>query len=148
MILRRLTDWPTAGWSPFRELDRIQRELGLLTRGLVREPVAGVFPLMNLTEDKENYYVRAELPGVKGGDLEIHATGDSLTISGERKIPEEENATFHRREREEGRFSRVVTLPGEIDTNRVEASCVDGVLKIVLPKAEASKPKQIQVKSS
>lgn len=149
MLLRRLTGLPASGWNPFSELERIQRELGLLTRGLMREPAAGVFPLMNLSEDRDHYFLRAELPGIKAGDLEISATQDSLTISGERKISEEdENATFHRREREEGRFSRVVTLPGEIDTGKVEASCADGILTIVMPKAEAAKPKQIRVKSS
>jgi HSP20 family protein len=149
MLLRRIAGLPTAGWNPFNELARIQRELGWLSRGLTREPAAGVFPLMNLTEDRDHYYLRAELPGIKAGDLEISATGDSLTISGERKISEEEdeNVTFHRREREGGRFSRVITLPGDIDTGKVEAKCADGILTIVLPKAEASKPKQIQVKS-
>jgi len=148
MLLRKLSDWPTSSWNPANELERIQRELGHLTRGFTREPMAGVFPLMNLTEDKDNYYVRAELPGIKGGDLEIQATGDSLTISGERKISEDANATYHRRERESGKFSRILTLPGEIDTDKVEATCVDGILTIRLPKAEASKPRQITVKSS
>jgi HSP20 family protein len=149
MLLRRLTGLPTTGWNPFNELDRIQRELGWLTRGLTREPAAGVFPLMNLTEDRDRYYLRAELPGIKAADLDISATSDTITISGERKIAGgDENVTFHRREREAGRFSRVVTLPGDVDTGKVEASCTDGILTIVLPKAEASKPKQIQVKSS
>jgi len=149
MLLRRISGLPTTGWNPFSELDRIQRELGLLRGGLMREPAAGVYPLMNLTEDRENYYLRAELPGIKAGDLEISATGDSLTISGERKISEgDETVNFHRREREGGRFSRVITLPGDIDTGKVEARCADGILTIVLPKAEASKPKTIQVKSS
>lgn len=149
MLLRRLTGLPTSGWNPFSELERIQRELGWLTRGLVREPAAGVFPLMNLGEDRDHYYLRAELPGIKAADLEISATPESLTISGERKISaEDEDATFHRREREGGKFSRVVTLPGEIDTGKVEASCADGILTIVMPKAAAAKPKQIHVKGS
>jgi HSP20 family protein len=147
MLLRRIADWPTS-WNPFSELERIQRELSSLTKGFTREPAAGVFPLMNLTEDKESYYVRAELPGIKGSDLEIHATGDSLSISGERKISEDGAATYHRRERDAGKFSRILTLPGEIDANKVEATCVDGILAIRLPKAESTKPKQITVKSS
>lgn len=149
MIIRRLTDFPSFGWNPFSELERIQRELGLVTRGLTKEPFAGVFPLMNLTEDKDHYYVRTELPGIRGEDIEISATADTITLSGERKFPEEdENATYHRREREAGKFSRILTLPGEIDTEKVEAKCADGILAIVLPKAEASKPRQISVKSS
>ncbi len=154
MILRRMTGWPSwgGGWNPFGEIERIRQEMNwlsdALTRGFVREPSAGVFPLMNLTEDKNNYYVRAELPGIKGDDLEISVTEDSISLSGERILsPGDEKATYHRREREAGKFSRVVSLPGLIDTGKVEAKSADGVLTIVLPKAEASKPKQITIKN-
>jgi HSP20 family protein len=116
---------------------------------MYREPTAGVFPLTNVTEDDHNYYVRAELPGIAAGDIDISVTGDSVSISGERKIPAEKKGTrYHRREREAGKFSRMIGLPGQIDTGKVEASCVDGVLIVVVPKAEAAKPKQITVKSA
>jgi HSP20 family protein len=109
---------------------------------------AGVFPLINLTEDKDNYYVRAELPGVKGDELDIQVTGKNLAISGERKIAiEEEGAKYHRREREAGRFSRMIELPGEVDADNVEANLENGILSIVVSKAEITKPKQITVKS-
>lgn len=154
MLWRRRTDWPTWNWtSPFEELERMRKQMDLLaggiSRGLFREPAAGVFPLMNVTEDKDKYYVRAELPGLKAGDLDISITGDTLSISGERKIPaEDEKAQYHRREREAGKFSRILTLPGQLNTEKVEAHCNDGTLTVVLPKAEAAKPKQITVKSS
>ncbi|MBW1681544.1 MAG: Hsp20/alpha crystallin family protein [Deltaproteobacteria bacterium] len=154
MLFQRMTDWPTwGGLRPFEELERMRRQMERLTegltRGLWREPISGVFPLLNVTEDKENFYVRAELPGVKAEDLELSVTGDSLTLSGERKIAaEDENARYHRREREAGKFSRIVTLPAQVEPAKVEASCADGVLTVVLPKAEASKPKTISVKSS
>ena len=122
---------------------------GGLSRGLWGEPAAGVFPLMNITEDKSNYYVRAELPGIKADELEMSVTGDTLSVSGERKLPvEDERAQYHRSEREAGRFSRIVTLPGQLNTGKVEARCTDGVLTVTLPKAEAAKPKQITVKTS
>jgi HSP20 family protein len=125
--------------------------MDLLTQGMTQgyvHPPAGVFPLTNATEDKENYYVRAELPGLKAADLDIHVTGNSLSIAGERKIPEEKkNAKYHRRERESGTFSRMITLPGQINTAKVQATCVDGVLTVTLPKAADAKPKQISVKS-
>ena len=109
---------------------------------------AGVFPLINLTEDKDNYYVRAELPGVKGEELDIQVTGKNLAISGERKIAAvEEGARYHRREREAGTFSRMIGLPGEVNSNNVEASLENGILSIIVPKAEIAKPKQITVKS-
>ena len=104
---------------------------------------------MNMTEDKENFYVRAELPGIAGDDLDISVTGDTLTISGERVMPtENETAKYHRREREAGKFSRIVNLPSQIDTTKVKASSDDGILTVTLPKAEETKPKQITVKTS
>lgn len=154
MIINRLSNWP--GWEsrgPFSELERMRQEMERLTEGLNRglfwERTAGVFPLVNLTEDGDHYYLRAELPGIKASDLDISVTGTSVTISGERKIPEEgEGATYHRREREAGRFSRTVTISDPVETAKIEAECKNGVLTITLPKAEESKPRQIAVKSS
>ena len=155
MLLRRMTEWPERDWTyPFGELERMRRQMdwlsgGNLARGLFREPSAGVFPLMNVTEDKGNFYVRAELPGFKGDELDISVTGDTLSISGERKLPaEDEKARHHRREREAGSFSRIISLPTQINTGKVEATSTDGVLTVVLPKAEEAKPKQIAVKAS
>ena len=100
-----------------------------------------------VTEDKENYYVRAELPGIKSNELDIQVTAEGISISGERKIPVEgNNVRYHRREREAGKFSRSINLPGEIDVNKVEASMKNGVLKVTIPKSEAAKPRQITVK--
>ena len=154
MLLRRISDWPTRGWtSSFEELESMRRQMNLLNqgleRGLWREPTPGVFPLVNVTEDKNSYHVRAELPGLKADELDISVTGDTLSISGERKLPvEEENAQYHRREREAGKFSRIISLPSQINTGKVEARCADGILTVVLPKAEEAKPKQIAVKAS
>jgi HSP20 family protein len=154
MLLRRVTDWPTGGWtSPFEELERMRRQVdwltGGLSRGLFREPRAGVFPLMNVTEDKDNYYVRAELPGLNVDELDISVTGDSLSISGERKLSvENPKAQYHRREREAGKFSRIVNLPAQVNTGKAGARWTDGILTVVLPKAEVAKPKQISVKAS
>jgi len=154
MLLRRITERPVWGWrNPFEELEPMRRQMdwlsGGLSRGLFAEPAAGVFPLMNITEDGDNCYVRAELPGLKANELEISVTADTLSISGERKLAaEDEKAQYHRREREAGTFNRIVSLPGLIDTGKVEARCADGVLTVILPKAEAAKPKQIAVKAS
>jgi HSP20 family protein len=152
MAILRTPSWSGFGWPSFGELDRMKNDmdklLGGLARGVFREPGAGVFPLLNLTEDSNNYFVRAELPGVKPADLDISVTGDGLSISGERKIPtEEKGAKYHRKEREAGTFSRILSLPGPIDGDKVEATCKDGILTVVLPKTEAAKPKQISVKT-
>jgi HSP20 family protein len=152
-IIRRF-GWPTT-WRErgFDDLESIRRQMDRLFEGLAgwpsRELTAGVFPLTNVTEDKDNYYVRSELPGMAADELDISMTGDALSISGERKIPAEEaDAKYHRREREAGRFSRVISLPGHIDTEKAEASCTDGVLTVVVPKAEAAKPRQISVRTA
>ena len=151
MAVFRTVGWPTRPWGTFGDLDRMRKDMDRLFQSLGDfggEPAAGVFPLTNVAEDDHNYYVRAELPGMVAADIDISVTGDSVSISGERKIPSEKKGTrYHRREREAGKFSRMIGLPGELNTNKVEASCVDGVLTIVMPKAEASKPKQITVKS-
>jgi HSP20 family protein len=153
MIFRRVSNWPAFYWrTPFGELERLKRQMDLLGEGALggalRGPSAGVFPLMNVTEDKDNYYIRAELPGIKSDELEISVTGDTLSIAGERKISEEKgDVKYHRREREAGKFSRILNLPSQINTAKVEARCVDGLLSIVMPKAETAKQKQIVVKS-
>ena len=128
------------------QIERLFQKLG---GELSREPMAGVFPLTNVTEDQDNYYVRAELPGTKADELDISVTGNSLSLSGERTIPTENaNAQYHRREREAGRFSRIISLPTQIDPSGVEAHCADGILTVVLPKPEVEKPRQITVQTS
>ena len=150
MSYRRFFHVPT--WrirNPWEELHRMRQQLDHMFDDTPRQRLtAGVFPLINLTEDKDNYYVRAELPGVKGDDLDIQVTGKNLAISGERKIAaEEEGARYHRREREAGTFSRIIGLPGDIDSDKVDASLVNGILTIMVSKAEIAKPKQISVSS-
>ena len=102
--------------SAFSELEQMRQDMDRLMKGFGGSsfglPTAGVFPLVNLTEDKDGYYVRAELPGLKAEELNISATGNTLSISGERKIASEgQNIRYHRREREAGSFSRVISLP-------------------------------------
>jgi HSP20 family protein len=154
MLWRRVSGQPTWDWTnPFEEVDRMRMEMDRLTDSLTRRflggPAAGVFPLMNLTEDKDNYYVRAELPGLKADEVDISVTGKTLSIAGERKFPaEDEKAQYHRREREAGRFSRIISLPAQVDPDKVDAQCAEGVLTVVLPKTETAKPKQIAVKTA
>ena len=148
MIYQRFFNVPTyIIRSPWDELHRMRQELDQMFDDSPQQRVsAGVFPLINLTEDKDNYYVRAELPGVKGEELDIQVTGKNLAISGKRKIAaEEDSAKYHRREREAGTFSRMIGLPGEVDTDKVDAKLENGILSIVVSKAEIAKPKQISV---
>ena len=150
MIYRRFFNVPTYRIrSPWDELNRMRQQLDRMFDDTPNQRVsAGVFPLINLTEDKDHYYVRAELPGLKGDELDIQVTGKNLAISGERKIAAaEEGARYHRREREAGSFSRMIGLPGEVDAENVEASLENGILTIAISKAEIAKPKQISVSS-
>ncbi len=149
MIYRRFFNVPS--WrprSPWDELHRVRQQLEQMFEDAPHQRVsAGVFPLINLTEDKDNYYVRAELPGVAGDELDIQVTANNLAISGGRKIIAEEGARYHRKEREAGSFSRMIGLPGDIDPDKVDAKLKNGILTVVVSKAEAAKPKQITIKS-
>ena len=152
MIYRRFLDVPTWRFrSPFEELHRMRQQLDRLFEDAATPQQAvgaGVFPLINLTADKDRYFIRAELPGVKGDDIDIQVTANNLSISGERKIAaEEEGARFHRREREAGSFSRMIGLPGDINPDKVNAKLENGILTVEVSKAEAAKPKHITVKS-
>jgi HSP20 family protein len=151
MIYRRLYNRPTVSFrSAFEQLDKMRRQFDHLfgddlaaSRGLLG---AGVFPQVNMTEDADRFYIRAELPGVKTDDLEMQATAKNLSIAGERKIEaENEGVRYHRREREAGKFSRIIAMPTEIDPDRIEAKMQDGILTIRVPKAEAVKPRQITI---
>ncbi|MBN2033214.1 MAG: Hsp20/alpha crystallin family protein [Deltaproteobacteria bacterium] len=154
MILRKLGEWPASNWrSSFEELENLRKQMdrlmGSYTADAPNARFAGVFPLANLSEDKDAYYIRAELPGIKADELDISITGSTIGISGERKISAQgEDVKYHRRERDAGSFSRVITLPGQVDSDKAEARSSNGVLTIILPKAESAKSKQISVKAS
>jgi len=139
------------GLDPLRELEQLQRRLNRVFQnvfGVERAPWrVGVYPLVNISEDRDHIYVRAELPGVKAADLEITVQDHSLILRGERKIPtEEKQVNYHRRERESGFFRRVLALPARVQADKVEATCKDGILTIQLAKPEEIKPRKIQVK--
>ncbi|HEX6566036.1 MAG TPA: Hsp20/alpha crystallin family protein [Chthoniobacterales bacterium] len=101
-------------------------------------------PALDVYQDKDQFTVVAELPGLKKEDIELSLQNGVLTISGERK-QEKKNEEGYRNERFFGRFQRSVTLPSSVDSNKVKATYQDGILKVALPKAEETKPKQIDV---
>jgi HSP20 family protein len=102
-----------------------------------------------VTEDAENLYVRAELPGVKADSLDISVVEGRLLIKGERKIEvEDQKRGYHRREREAGIFRRTIALPSRVDPGKVTAAMKNGVLTITLAKAEEAKPRKITVKTA
>lgn len=106
------------------------------------------YPLINISEDKDNVYVDALAPGLEPDALNVSVTGDQLVISGEKKpLPKNIKSEFiHRSERSTGQFARSLSLSVGVQGDKVHASYTNGVLKIILPKMEESKPKQISVK--
>lgn len=152
MLVRRV--WPSRPTfeSSLSDFDQIRREmLRLLDTASgdgAAEPGAGVFPPLNISQDDDNFYLRAEVPGIKPAELSISALRNRISISGNREIPREhERVSYHRKERPEGAFNRAVTLPAEVDQERVDARYAEGVLTLTLPKAEQAKPRQIAVRT-
>jgi len=137
-------------WSAFDRLPSLRDELNRLFDYALPSRDSGFFsgwtPALDVYDEKDNFVVKAELPGLKKEDIEINVHNGVLTISGERKSETEkkEGQTF-RSERYFGRFQRSVTLPALVNVSEVKASYKDGVLTIDLPKAEEAKPKQIAV---
>jgi HSP20 family protein len=106
-------------------------------------------PRVDVTEDNENLYVHAEIPGVDKKEIKLNVSGDVLTISGEKKTEKrDENKNYYRVERNYGSFSRSFSLPAEVVVDKITAEYNDGVLNITLPKTEEAKvvEKQIEVK--
>jgi HSP20 family protein len=101
-----------------------------------------------VSETGEAVLVRAELPGIDAGKLDVTVEHDTLTIAGERQTEHEEReAGYHRREREWGTFRRSFTIPGRVEADKAAARYVDGILTVELPKAAEARPKQITVQA-
>lgn len=143
---------PELVWPGFGRMLTLQDELDRLFDSPWGE-LARTAPLLNawtpaldVEEDKDNFIVRAELPGMKREEITVTIHDGLLSITGERKVEEKTEATAtHRRERFYGRFERTVTLPAHVAADKVKAQYKDGVLNITLPKTEEAKPKQIDV---
>ncbi|HVU85913.1 MAG TPA: Hsp20/alpha crystallin family protein [Pirellulales bacterium] len=143
--------WRTNGGFPFWQLrgeferamsDFLTRSATASTRSQDR-----LFPAVNVWEEGDQLFAEAELPGVKGEDLDVSVTGDELTLRGRRSVTSGEGQSYHRRERSAGEFSRTLHLPYEVDANGVEATLRDGVLFLKLPKAASARPRKIEIRS-
>lgn len=128
----------------FNRLSQLRNEMDqLFEDGVTSEPL---YPALNVWEDEGSFYAEAELPGFRLEDVEVAVRGNELSLSGERKPEEKEGMTWHRRERGFGKFHRTLEFPLPIEADKVQASLKNGILTITLPKAEAAKPRKIQVK--
>lgn len=134
-------------WQPFgdlmNEMNRVFSRFGMGDRML-----APAFPALDLWQDADNLYVEAELPGMDLDGLEIYVTGgDQLAIRGRRTPPQLAKGNWHRQERHFGEFTRMLTLPQPVDSERVQAELKCGVLTITLPKRAEARPRRIEVKA-
>ncbi|HUT89727.1 MAG TPA: Hsp20/alpha crystallin family protein [Thermoguttaceae bacterium] len=142
--------WPS-GWDPTGTLRHMQREMDrLMGRDLFAESRSiggGTYPPVNVLNGPEDILVQCEVAGVERADLDVSITGETLVIRGSKKPPADAGkARFHRRERGFGDFNRTVVLPDKVDPGAVEAELHAGILSIRLPKSEAARPRQIEVK--
>lgn len=136
---------------PGLPLTELRREIDRLFNGFSdQNPFGGprAYPAMNVWEDGERLFAEAEVPGLDMHDLEILIHGHELSVKGRRKPFEAENTVYHRRERGTGEFARYLTLPVEVNADKVEAALKDGVLTIVMPKAESARARKIAVKTA
>jgi HSP20 family protein len=117
-----------------------------LPRWSAWEAGPSAYPALNVWEDDSNVTVEAELPGCTIEDLELSVLGTQFTLRGERKFEVKEGWTCHRQERPTGSFVRTIELSAPIDADKVQASFKHGVLTVTLPKAEAAKPRRIEVR--
>ncbi len=146
---------------PFYELDQLHNEIDRMFGSFFRPKEkngwrcaflpgvsARAYPKINLYDDANHYYVEALAPGIDPGKIDVSITSNVLTLSGEKESvpggvkPE----AFHRSERATGRFVRTVELPNTVDTQNIGAEYKNGILTITLPKAEAARPRSIEVK--
>jgi HSP20 family protein len=140
-------------WEPFRELSSLQNQMNRLFQDYGRGGndelmTTGFVPAVDVYEDEHNVTLSLEVPGLEEKDIDIQMENNQLTVRGERKFEtEQKEENFHRIERRYGNFSRSFTLPNTVDTDKVQANYVNGVLKITLAKRAEAKPKQIKVET-
>ena len=140
------------GGTPFRDLVTIQDRINTLFEDTLGykddKSLASTTwkPLVDIFEDEQAITIKAELPEIDEKDIQINLDNNMLTIKGERNLEKEEKKeSYHRVERYYGSFQRSFELPTTVDRNNISASYDKGVLKIVLPKKEESKPKKVQI---
>jgi HSP20 family protein len=148
-MLREMIQWTSRLHTP---LATLENEFEELMERLFR-PEEGFFnglekftPISNFAETEKAYEVTVELPGMKPEEFNVEVKNGELWITGERKEEKEEKGkTWHRVERRYGEFRRIFALPAEVKEEEVKAEYKEGVLHIIVPKAEVAKPRKIEV---
>ena len=140
-------------WEPVRELNTLQNEMNRLFNSVFDTPVPNGtasarrwIPAMDLVETDDDFVLRADLPGLSEGDVNIELEDNVLTVSGERKSEHEERKEgYYRVERASGSFSRSLTLPEGVNPEGIKASFDRGVLEVRIPKPEERKPRKVAI---
>lgn len=141
-------------WEPVRELNTLQTEMNRLFNTLFDAPVPNGgnaslrrwIPAMDLVETDDDFVLRADLPGLSEGDVNIELEDNVLTVSGDRKSEHEERKEgYYRVERASGSFSRSLTLPEGVNPDAIKASFDKGVLEVRIPKPEERKPRKVAI---
>jgi HSP20 family protein len=135
-------------YDPFEALFEFQRALeSRLESDWLRGATAGTgaFPPINVFQQGDDLVAILELPGIDKGDLQLEAKNNTIRISGKKEIGYDEGTSVHRRERHSGTFDRTLTVPIQVDADRVKAEYRDGVLALFIPRAESDKPRSISI---
>jgi HSP20 family protein len=140
-------------WDPFRDINVLQDRMNRLFEDAGRgwrseEPAAANTwsPAVDIFEAQGEIVVKAELPGMDRKDITLNLENNVLTLKGDRRFEKEtKEENYHRIERAYGGFSRSFSIPATVDEEKIRADYKDGVLKIILPKKEQAKPKQIRI---
>ena len=140
-------------WDPFRDLNMLQDRMNRLFEDANRnwksdEPASTTTwsPAVDIFETESEIVVKAEVPGMERKDITLNLENNVLTLKGERRfLKEAKEENYHRIERSYGGFSRAFSIPATVDEEKIRADYQDGVLKIVLPKKEQLRPKQIKI---
>jgi len=140
-------------WDPFRDLNMLQDRMNRLFEDASRnwksdEPASTTTwsPAVDIFETESEIVVKAEVPGMDRKDITLNLENNVLTLRGERRfLKEAKEENYHRIERSYGGFSRAFSIPATVDEEKIRADYQDGVLKIVLPKKEQLRPKQIKI---
>lgn len=148
----------TVKWSPLRELEEMRRDMDRLfeeflslsprrRRGLAGRAESGmIVPNIEMYDARNEIVVKAELPGINKEDIDLTITKDSLILKGEFKREEErKEEEYFINERNYGPFSRTISLPVEVDSEKARATFKNGILELVIPKREEAKPKEIKI---
>ena len=135
-------------WNPWAEMERLHEEMSRIPRPSAgnRAPKGRMFPAVNIWVKDDDAVLSAELPGVDPDRIDITVENNTVTVRGEREAAElREGEGYLRHERGVGSFARSFVLPFKVDAESVSAQYQKGILQVVLPRAEADKPKRIAI---